>query len=77
MKNIPFKSLILFFVFFVAGIAVVHQFKDEIFIEREIASINASKINNMKFLEQESLQKELNSKLKFTRSSQKKKKWSH
>lgn len=64
MKNIPFKSLILFFVFFVAGIAIVHQFKDEIFIEREIASINSVKLNNIKFLNQESLAKELNTKIK-------------
>lgn len=66
MKNIPFKALILFFVFFVAGIAVVHQFKDQIFIDREIASINNSKINNIKFLDQESLQQELNKKIKIS-----------
>lgn len=64
MKNIRFNALILFFVFFVSGIAVVHQFKDEIFIDREIASINNSKLNNIKFLDQASLQKEINTKIK-------------
>jgi hypothetical protein len=64
MKQIPFKSLILFFVFFIFGISIVYKVTDQIFIDREIASINASKINNVKFLDQESLQKELNKKIK-------------
>ncbi len=64
MKQIPFKSLILFFVFFIFGIFIVYKATDQIFIDREIASINASKISSAKFLDQESLQKELNKKIK-------------
>ena len=64
MKQIPFKSLILFFVFFVVGIFVVYKYTDQIFIDREIASINELKLNSIKFLDQESLQKELNKKIK-------------
>ncbi len=64
MKQIPFKSLILFFVFFVIGISIVFKYTDQIFIDREVASINESKLNNFKFLDQESLQKELNKKIK-------------
>ena len=64
MKQIPFKSLILFFVFFVAGISVVYKYSDQVFIDREVASINDIKLNSIKFLDQESLQKDLNKKIK-------------
>lgn len=64
MKNIPFKSLILFFVFFVAGISIVYKYSDRIFVDREIASIQNSKLNNISFLDQESLKQELNKKIK-------------
>lgn len=64
MKSIPIKSLVLFFVFFIAGISIVYKYSDQIFIDREIASINTSKLNNIKFLDQESLKQELNKKIK-------------
>jgi hypothetical protein len=64
MKQIPFKSLILFFVFFVVGISVVYKYSEQVFIDREVASINDIKLNSIKFLDQESLQKDLNKKIK-------------
>ena len=64
MKSIPVKSLILFFIFFVAGIGLVYKVTDQIFVDREVASINKSNSSNSNFLSEDSLQKELNSKIK-------------
>lgn len=64
MKSIPAKSLILFIIFFVAGIALVYKMTDHIFVDREVASINKLNSNNLSGLSEESLKKDLHSKIK-------------
>ncbi len=64
MKQIPYKSLILFFIFFALGLTVSHKFTNQILIDREVASINAHQITQAKFLDQESLRKDLHNKIK-------------
>ncbi|MBC7753755.1 MAG: hypothetical protein H7Z71_05925 [Moraxellaceae bacterium] len=64
MKSIPVKSLILFIIFFVAGIALVYKMTDHIFVDREVASINKLNSNNLSGLSEESLKKDLHSKIK-------------
>lgn len=64
MKSIPAKSLILFIIFFVAGIALVYKLTDHIFVDREVASINKLNSNNLSGLSEESLKKDLHSKIK-------------
>lgn len=64
MKSIPVKSLILFIIFFGAGIALVYKMTDHIFVDREVASINKLNSNNLSGLSEESLKKDLHSKIK-------------
>lgn len=64
MKQFSFKSLILFFVFFIAGISFVFKNADHVLIDREIASLRENKIMTAKAFDQQSILKDLNKKIK-------------